>query len=337
MFMFRRYLIFFLFTMSCVYAENGAWTQCADDYAKALKISQDTGKPLLLAFTGSGWCPWSIKMEEEIISKSEFASQLRDDLLFVRIDFPEQDVLPIEKKTQYFGLKRRYAIQELPTLVLVDSCGDEILKMGYTPVNAAEVAGRIKSAIIDYRQLKAVVGAPYLHEMKGTEIQELYKKTSNLSITHVRKQLLEAGLKSDQDAFFMLEQYENLLGSRSLYDPEVQQLRKKISERDPLGNRGIQLKMATAEFNNLARQLKRKEDPHLAIAPLISYIQNFGGQDRENCWRVEMMIAQFLYSKNKIVDAIKHAKTSFEEAPEEYRRDVAQSLDYLCKKAESMH
>lgn len=315
------------------YGVYPSWTQYADDYASALKMSQATGKPLLLAFTGSGWCPWSNRMEEDILSKSEFGLALRDDVIFVRIDFPESDVLPIERKTQYFGLKKRYGIQELPTLVLIDSSGDEIIKMGYMPLESKEFASRLKTALTDYRQLKAVVGSPSLLEMRGEEIQELYKKTDGLSITTVRQQLLEAGLKSDQDAFFMLEQYEKMLATHAVQDPQVQQLRKKIASRDPIGSRGIQLKLATAEFNSMARQLKKKEDPQHAIAPLLAYLQKFGNHDANNRWRVEMMIAQFLFSKNKIMEAISHARNSYEDAPEEFRCEIAKTIDYLSKKS----
>lgn len=316
------------------YWPSSAWTQWADDYAKAMKMSQATGKPLLLAFTGSGWCPWSMRMEEDILSKPEFSAALREDVLFVRIDFPEKDVLPIERKTQYFGLKKRYGIQELPTLVLVDPSGDEIFKMGYMPVESKEFAARLKTALTDYQHLKNIVGSPSLLEMKGEEIQELYKKADGLSVTAVRQQLLEAGLKSDQDAFFLMEQYEKLLTTNALHDPDVQLLRKKIAARDPIGNRGIQLKLATADFNFIARQLKKKEDPQHAIAPLVDYLQKFGNHDTDNRWRVEMMIAQFLFSKNKIREAIAHAKNSYEDAPEEFRCEIAKSLDYLTRKAD---
>jgi protein disulfide-isomerase len=309
-----------------------SWTEWADDYSKAMKVSHATGKPILIAFTGAGWCPWSMRMDEDIISKAAFSEALCDDMLFVRIDFPERDVLPIDKKTQYFGLKRRYAIQELPTLVLVDSSGDEILKLGYVPADAGEVAAHLKHAFEDYRQLKTVVNAPRLLEMRGKEIQELYKKADNLSTTPMRQQLLEAGLKSDQDAFFMMEQYENLLKTHAMHEPEVQYLRKKIIARDPVGLQGIQLKLATAEFHTLARTLKKKEDPEHALHPLLTYLQKFGNQDRDNRWRVEMMIAQFLFSKNKVAEATQHAKISYEQAPEEYRSEIAQSLDYLTKK-----
>ncbi len=308
------------------------WTQWADDYAKAMKMSQATGKPLLIAFTGADWCPWSMRMDEDILSKPVFSTTLREEMLFVRIDFPERDVLPIEKKTQYFGLKKRYGIHELPTLVLVDPSGDEIVKIGYVPAEAGEVAAHLKNALADYRQLKSVVSMSKLLEMRGNEIRDLYKKADKLSITPMRQQLLEAGLKSDQDAFFLMEQYENLLVTHSLQDPEVQHLRKKIVARDPVGSQGIQLKLATAEFNTLARTLKKKEDPERAIMPLLTYLQKFGQQDHDNRWRVEMMIAQFLFSKNKLAEATQHAKISYDQAPDEYRSDIGQSLDYLSKR-----
>ena len=341
MFTIRYFLVAALSVCSLVHSSekgrtpstNVFWTQWADDYAKAMKMAQATGKPLLIAFTGTGWCPWSTRMDEDILSQPDFSSALREEMLFVRIDFPERDVLPLDKKTQYFGLKRRYGIQELPTLVLVDPSGDEIFKIGYVPLEAREVAAHLKTALVDYKQLKSVVGTASLLEMRGAEIQELYKKADGLSTMPLRQQLLEAGLKSDQDAFFMMEQYENLLETHTLQDPDVQLLRKKIAARDPSGHQGIQFKLATAEFNTLSRALKKKEDPQRAIAPLLAYLQKFGNQDQENRWRVEMMIAQFLFSKNKVAEAIAHAKNSYEQAPEEYRYDIAQSLDYLSKKA----
>lgn len=310
------------------------WTQWADDYANALKMAQATGKPLLLAFMGSGWCPWSIKMEEDILSKTEFSTAMCEDVLFVRLDFPQQDVLSLEKKVQFNNLKRRYMIQELPTLVLVDASGEEIYKIGYVPMEAQEVAACLKMAIRDYLQIKNVVGTPMLQEMKGEEIRDLYKKAHVLSANGVRQQLLEAGLKSDQDAFFLMVQYESLLHTSSLQDSQVQQLRRKIAAQDPGGVKGIQLKLATVEFNILAKQLKKREDPQRAIAPLLAYLQKFGHQDVENGWRIEMEIAQFLFSKNKLEEAVEHAKNSYDKAPIEFRCEIAQSLEYLTKKAE---
>ncbi len=312
-------------------------TECAhfwtEDYAKALQISQETGKPLLLAFVGSDWCPWSQKMIKEIIEKREFAKELQQQMLFVWVDFPERLSMGKERKTQNQGLKNRFAIQELPTLVLVDADGDEIVKLGYLPSTPHEVAAQLKNALSDFKQLKTIVGSPRLVALQGEELEKLYKKASQLGREVEKKSLLEVGLKNDQSAFFLMQQYEMLLENAKLKDPNIQRLRRQILSKDPANSKGVHLQLALTEFNVLSKRLKKKEDPEKAITPLVDYLRVYGAKDHENNWRIEMIIAQFLYSKNHVEEAIRHAKMSYETAPFECKSEVAQSLEYLASKS----
>ncbi len=309
---------------------SASWTE---DYAKALKLSQATGRPLLLAFVGSDWCPWSQKMIFDVISKSEFSAELQSELIFVWVDFPQQSSLNLELKTQNQGLKNRFTVQELPTLVLVDSTGDEIAKFGFLPFSAPEMALHLKNALSDYRQLKSIVGTPRLVALEGEELQKLYSKAAQLGREKEKETLLEAGLKNDEGAFFLMRQYERLIEDNKLKDPDVQKLRRQIMAKDPSNSKGAHLQLAIAEFQSLSKKQKKKEKPELVISPLVEYLKTYGPKDLENRWRVEMMIAQFLFGKNRVKDALCYAKSSYETAPAEHKMEVAQSLEYLSSKA----
>ena len=39
---------------------------------KAIQISQQTGKPLMLFFTGSDWCGWCKRLVKEVYKTPEF-------------------------------------------------------------------------------------------------------------------------------------------------------------------------------------------------------------------------------------------------------------------------
>ena len=48
------------------------------DINKAIEVSKKTKKPLLLFFTGSDWCGWCIRLQNEVLKKPEFALAVFD-------------------------------------------------------------------------------------------------------------------------------------------------------------------------------------------------------------------------------------------------------------------
>jgi protein disulfide-isomerase len=309
--------------------EQNLWTE---DYAKAYKMSQVTEKPILLAFVGSDWCPWSQKLVREILEQPDFLTETQKEMILVWVDFPERLSMSEERKTQNKELKDLFQVSELPTLVLVDTKGKEVAKFGYLPLEPKEMAQQLKTALNDCAMLKKIVGSQEYAQLSGEELKTLYKKADELGREEEKKTLMEAGLKTNEGAFFLMRQYEELLEHAKLKEPEVQRLRKQIMQKDPGNHKGIHLELAVAEFQALSKKLKRREKPDKAIVPLVEYVRNYGAKDLENSWRVEMMIAQFLYSKNCLPEALVHAKMSLDTAPEEYRPEIAQTLEFLASK-----
>ncbi len=302
------------------------WT---DQFHKAVKIGKERHKYLLLAFVGSDWCPWSQKLENEVLTHAKFAKPLKDDLLFVWVDFPENERLPEERKEINSSLKEKYNVKELPTLILLDDAGEQVCKFGYMALEAEGFANHIQTLVQDYKEMKELSETTDLKTVAQDALQSFYIKAKNLGCGKLQEEFMQAGLQIDNGTFFLLERYSNLLETLKIRDPAVQELRKSIVSRDPKNLNGTHFKLAMLEFNRLSNHPKKRGNPHAAIEPLMAYVKEFGKKDEENLWKVEMMIAQYFFSKGVMTKALQHATASYDSAPDSAKEEIAQSIDYL--------
>ena len=104
------------------------WT---DNYDQALKTAAAENKPILLYFTGSDWCGWCKKMDQEVFSSAAFAQAVGNKFVFVKLDFPMNSKLPEAQMRQNAQLKQKYGITGYPTVVIVDKQGGFIGETGY--------------------------------------------------------------------------------------------------------------------------------------------------------------------------------------------------------------
>lgn len=103
------------------------------DFKQAQQLSLDTGKPLLVNFTGSDWCGWCIKLKKEVFSKADFQSWASEEVILVELDFPRRKRISAELRVQNEGLAREYGIRGFPTVLLLDGKGKVLGKTGYVP------------------------------------------------------------------------------------------------------------------------------------------------------------------------------------------------------------
>jgi len=71
-----------------------------DDYEKSLAKAKEAQKMVLLDFTGSDWCGYCIKLDEEVFSKSAFKRFAKESLVLVELDYPRGKNLPKKTKEQ---------------------------------------------------------------------------------------------------------------------------------------------------------------------------------------------------------------------------------------------
>jgi thioredoxin-related protein len=83
---------------------------------KAMEVSNQTQKPLLLFFTGSDWCGWCIRLQKEVLKTPEFAAWAKDNVVLVELDYPRRTPQTPEIKVQNNELQQAFAIQGFPTI-----------------------------------------------------------------------------------------------------------------------------------------------------------------------------------------------------------------------------
>ena len=102
------------------------------DYKAALEKANREEKRVLLNFTGSDWCGWCIKLDREVFSTHEFMAYANQNLVLVKLDFPKKKKLPELLQAQNKGLAKRYRIRGYPTIIILNSRGKSVGKLGYT-------------------------------------------------------------------------------------------------------------------------------------------------------------------------------------------------------------
>ncbi|MCE5294649.1 MAG: thioredoxin family protein [Chlamydiales bacterium] len=121
------------------------------DTAKAQ--ARNESKPIFLYFTGSDWCPYCVKMNTQILSTPEFQDALAQKMIFVKIDFPRNT--PLEKAAQEYNekLSKSFGVQGFPTVILLDSKGSRIEKIGFQAGGGAKYAQKVQD-ILDAHNAK---------------------------------------------------------------------------------------------------------------------------------------------------------------------------------------
>ena len=101
------------------------------DLAKAQQIATSDDKHVLLHFTGSDWCPWCIKLNDNVFSTPEFAEFAASELVLVKVDFPKRHQLSQAQATANEKLARKYRVRGFPTLIMLNSKGERVGTTGF--------------------------------------------------------------------------------------------------------------------------------------------------------------------------------------------------------------
>lgn len=118
-----------LYSIGSAFAGGEGWTS---DFEAAKKQAAAEKKDLLVDFTGSDWCGWCIKLNDEVFKTDEFKKGVKDKFVLVEIDFPHDDSkLSEATKKQNAELQEKLGIEGFPTILLCDAGGRPFAKTGY--------------------------------------------------------------------------------------------------------------------------------------------------------------------------------------------------------------
>ena len=142
------------------------------------------------------------------------------------------------------------------------------------------------------------------------------------------KSLLE-GILSEERLYSLFESYISLIEKNKYI--EAKSVREEIIHIDPHNLQKSFFRLAMIDFENLAKN-NDIYDPGEVVLPIIEYIKNYGKKDRENLWRLEILISQFLSSKGEIKKALLHARASYKAAPTMIKKELVQTILELKRK-----
>lgn len=126
-----------------------------EDHAQfeaAMAQAKAEGKCLFLAFTGSDWCGWCVKLDQEVFSQKAFKDFAKDHLVLVIADFPR------DKSRQGAGLQKqnkhlaeRFGVRGFPSVFILDPAGRIIAKTGYRAGGSEAYVEEVEKLIADAR------------------------------------------------------------------------------------------------------------------------------------------------------------------------------------------
>ncbi len=117
----------------CAAFECGAMTGFDADYDAAAARAKANGKPVFALFTGSDWCIWCKRLEQEVLSQPEFLDMATNAYELAVLDFPSDDSRQTDaERKRNRALAEKFGIKGYPTVLLIDAnSGAELFRSGY--------------------------------------------------------------------------------------------------------------------------------------------------------------------------------------------------------------
>ena len=268
------------------FAGGEGWTS---DFAAAKKEAAESKKDLLVDFTGSDWCGWCIKLNDEVFKQEPFKAGVKDTFVLVEIDFPkDKSKLSEETHAQNKELGGKYAIQGYPTILLTDAEGRPYAATGYQ-----------KGGPEKYVE--------HLNELRGNKAKrdEAFAAASKAEGLEKAKALVSAldamGLEDEVVA--------NFYGD----------VAKQIKEADPKDETGFgkeaAAKQRLADFQKGLQELAGKQDMDGALA-LVDKTLKEGGFGADETQQLMMTRAVIFAQQSKFEEALKAVDEAIAFAPE---------------------
>ena len=196
-------MLLFMFTAISfsIHAEAPSQITWTTNFQEGANLAKSTSKPMLVLFTGSDWCSWCIKLENEILNRPEFAEMVRNKFIFVKLDFPLNTKVPQDIAEKNKKLQVTYNVTGFPTVLILDPNQRVISSLGYKAGGPRAYAQHLLKIVEDQNLQLEQLQKTSFHSLTGTELKELYSLSKALNKPESQA-ILEEGLKSDQSSFF---------------------------------------------------------------------------------------------------------------------------------------
>lgn len=302
-------------------------------YEQAVNEAKSSSKFIVLFFTGSDWCGWCNKLEDEVLDTQEFADSVGNKFIFVKLDFPLYKSIDPQLAGQNKQLQRKYDVKGYPTLIILDSNQQQIGVTGYRAGGPSQYANHLLDMIKNYTAYKQKMQNIDQRQYTGADLKQLYEKANELGLDNDANTIMKIGTASDEKPFFLLEQYRYLVSDGQIHGSQAKELKAQLLASDPNNEQKIPYQIAVIDFESYCEEMEKDHySPELAVAPLIAYIEKYGSQDKQNLWRLNMIISQVYLDNKKISEALKYAQASYSTAPSSVQPEIATAIKNMQKK-----
>ena len=184
-------VVFSTLFISTAVAEEG-WLV---DFEKAKAQAAKEGKPILMEFTGSDWCPPCKALHKNVLVKDIFKKEMPKHYILLKLDNPRDKSKQTDaEKAQYKELAKEYKVTGVPSVFLTDAEGKPFFKSsGYggrsadewvgkmvgksgipkTLAKAAKAKGLERAKLLD--TALTLMGSKFANESHGEKIDEIIK------------------------------------------------------------------------------------------------------------------------------------------------------------------
>ena len=119
-------------------------------YESALAAAKRQNKLIYILNTGSDWCGWCIKLNKDVLSKSDFNRIARKHFVLLYLDSPHKKPMPAAQQQYNQQIRRKLRLGGgVPTAVIMDPNGNQIGRIGgyaKAPVYLKRLKQALKSA-----------------------------------------------------------------------------------------------------------------------------------------------------------------------------------------------
>lgn len=122
------------------------------DFDKAKAQAKAEKKHILIDFSGSDWCGWCIRLDNEVFKKDEFKAYAKDNLVLMLADFPnDKSKVSAETMKQNEKLAKEFGVRGFPTVFVLAPDGSILPggKTGYQAGGPEAYVEHLKKIIAD--------------------------------------------------------------------------------------------------------------------------------------------------------------------------------------------
>jgi len=239
-------------------------------FEKAKEQAAKEGKPILMEFTGSDWCPPCKALHKNVLVKDVFKKEMPKHFVLLKLDNPKDKSKQTEdEKEQYKKLSKEYKVSGVPSIFLVDAGGKPFFKkVGYSNQPAGDwvkdmvAKTAIPDALEDANGAKGLERAKLLDKalgLMGSDAANQRKEDINEIITLDSKN--KAGLKAKYEGVLVATEIKDSLqaimrdrGAKP--DDKIAKVDKLIKDKSP---KGEALQEVLFMKSNLYFQAKKKD------------------------------------------------------------------------------